>query len=421
MDKDLILDILKVSVTPALGCTEPGAVAYAVARAYELLHEEVEILNIYVDKNILKNGMFVSIPGTKEKGIMFASALALVCGKSDYKLQVLKDVTDKDIEKAKEILDKKIIKLSLEKDIEGLYIKVFAKSKNHEAEVIIKNNHDNIVYERKDEQIIKSNDNMKTIDEGSLKNRIKEFNIDELIDFADTVEFDKIKFIDDGIKMNKKIAYAGYNEEVGIGIGKMLKSQVKDVESLAKALTASASEARMSGYPLPVMSSAGSGNHGLVAILPIAIIGQENGFNDEKIIRAVTLSHLLTGYVKAYIGVLSPICGCGVAAGVGASAGLTYIYGGSKEQIKAAVKNVLAGISGMICDGAKIGCAYKLSISVTSALEASKLALNNMFIPSDNGILGITAEKTIQNLGVISNEGMKNTDDVILDIMLKKQ
>jgi len=216
------------------------------------------------------------------------------------------------------------------------------------------------------------------------------------------------------------IANIGINDNLGQGIGKYLYDKSNDIFSKAKAFTAAASEARMSGYMLPVMSSAGSGNHGLVTIIPIAVIGADMNISKEKIIRSIALSHLVTIYVKAYLGTLSPVCGCGVAAGVGCAAGLTYMMGGNKEQIKGSIDNMIAGISGMICDGAKLGCSYKVSVAVDAAIDASNMALNNIYIPSDNGILGETAEKTVLNLAKVSNEGMSNTDSTILDVMLQK-
>ncbi|WP_448589419.1 L-cysteine desulfidase family protein [Thermodesulfobium sp.] len=423
---DIILQILRDSVKPALGCTEPGSVAYAVSRAKEILGEEISKLTISVDKNILKNGMFVTIPGTKEKGIVFAAALSLVCGRSEYGLEALRDVNDSDIEKAKEIIKNKnnVISLELKKDIEGLYIKIEAEGYSHKSVVIIENRHDNIVFESKDDLVTKSDKVTNKVPNNHIKNKIKDFSIYELIDFVDNVEIEKIEFISDGIEMNKKIAYAGLKEDVGVGFGRFIREKVVDTESLAVALTVSASEARMAGYPLPVMSSAGSGNHGLVAIIPISIIGEQSGFNKEEIIRAVALSHLLTSYVKSYTGVLSPLCGCGIAAGAGCSAGLTYLRVKNKVKkvkIVNSIKNVLAGLSGMICDGAKIGCAYKLYLSSISAIEASNMAINDIVIPSDNGILEDKAEDCIRNLGRISTEGMKDTDDTILDIMVNKR
>lgn len=426
-NNQLIVDILKNQVTPALGCTEPGAVGYAVARAKELLGTEVKELLISVDKNILKNGMDVGIPGTNERGIVFAAALSLVIGKSEYILEVLKDVSDDSIKKAFKIVESKIIKLELKENTQGLYICVDAIGENDKTRVLIKNAHTNIVYESKNDVVI-LDDSVTKIDLRfdhipalkDIKYEIKKLTIDELIDFTNNVPIDELTFIQDGIDMNTRIAMVGILDDLGIGLGKYLYNNASDVFSMAKAYTAAASEARMSGFLLPVMSSAGSGNHGLVAIIPISVIGKEMNISQEKIIRSVALSHLVTIFVKVHIGALSPVCGCGVAAGVGCAAGITYLLDGTHEQIKASIDNMIAGISGMICDGAKLGCSYKLSISVDAAVDAANMALKNIFIPTDNGILGNTPEKTIYNLAEVSNIGMNNTDNIILDVMLNK-
>ena len=424
----LLTDILKNQVTPALGCTEPGAVAYAAARAKEILGSDVKKLYLEVDKNILKNGYSVGIPGTSEHGIIFAAALSLVIGKSEYVLEVLKDVNGESIDKALKIIGLNIIDLKLKSDIQGLYIKAEAIGDRDKATVIIRNAHTNIIYESKNDEVLfdkgtdtitaKSADTSNT--NGEIKYEIKNFTVDELINYADTVPIEDISFIQNGIDMNLKIADAGLKEQTGVGFGNYLYKKASDDFTMAKAYTAAASEARMSGYLLPVMSSAGSGNHGLVAIIPISYIGSKRNISNEKILRSVTLSHLITIFVKVYLGALSPVCGCGVAAGVGCAAGLTYMLGGDNEQIKGSINNMIAGISGMLCDGAKLGCAYKLSISVDAAVDAAKMALERIYIPEDNGILGSTAEKTIQNLAQISNIGMNNTDEVILDVMVNK-
>lgn len=427
MDYKLLIDILKNQVTPALGCTEPGAVAYAVARAKELLGTEVNKLNIEVDKNILKNGMSVGIPGTNEHGIIFASALSLVIGKSEYVLEVLKEVDITSINKALEIVKKDIIKLNLNENISGLYIKVDAEGGGEKATVVIRNAHTSIIFESKNDKVLFDNSNTVGIQsknrqnsKSEIKYEIKEYSIDDLIDFSNNCPIDEIHFIKNGIDMNMRIANVGLSENTGVGMADYFFSHANDVFSMAKAYTAAASEARMSGYPLPVMSSAGSGNHGLVAVIPISFVGNKKDISEEKIIRAVTLSHLVTIFVKVHLGALSPVCGCAVAAGVGCTAGLTYLLGGSNKQIKGSINNMVAGISGMLCDGAKLGCSYKLSISVDAAVDASEMALKNIFIPEDNGILGNTPEKTIINLAQVSNIGMKNTDEVILEVMLNK-
>jgi len=332
-NNELLINILKDQVVPALGCTEPTAVAYAVAKAKEILEEEVVSLDIFADKNILKNGKEVGIPGTHEKGIVVASALALIVGKSEYKLEVLKEVTDASLNIALELIDKNIITLSHKKDTDGLYIEVLAKGKTNTSRVIIRKTHLNIVLIEKNGECLSKEEQSNNASKPSLRDRIKEFKISELKEFVDTVEFENIAFINEGILMNKRIAFDGLHDKLGLGLGNMLNTNEKDFEQYAKAITAAASEARMAGHPLPVMSSAGSGNHGLVAILPIAIIGEGLKLDNEKIVRGVTLSHLVTIFIKSYTGSLSPVCGCGVAAGVGASAGLAYIYEGTITQI----------------------------------------------------------------------------------------
>lgn len=419
-DYELLVNILRDQVVPALGCTEPTAVAYAVAKAKEVLGEDIIGLEIYVDRNIFKNGKEVGIPGTDKKGILTAAALSMVIGKSEYKLQVLKDVSDESLKSALDIIDRNMIKLNLKKDVKGLYIEVIARKGRNSSRVIIRNSHLNIVMiEKNGTQIFSKDSGNNIADKPSLRDKIREFTIEDFKDFVDNVSYEKIKFIEDGINMNEEIGKTGLKLDLGIGIGHLFNNS-SNAEQYAKAITSAASEARMSGYPLPVMSSAGSGNHGLVAILPIAIIGEKMGVKREKIVRSVALSHLVTIYIKSYTGALSPVCGCGVAAGVGASAGLSYLMGGNLAQIKGAIKNMIAGISGMICDGAKIGCSYKLAISVNAALDAAKMANRNIFIPSQDGILDESAEKTIRNLGRISVEGMANTDGVILDVMMKE-
>lgn len=423
MDNLLLINILKNQVAPALGCTEPGAVAYAVARAKEILCSKIEQVNIEVDKNILKNGYSVGIPGTSEHGIIFAAALSMVIGKSAYALEVLKDVNSESIDRALKIVDSKIINLKLNPDIKGLYIKAEVIGEKDTARVIIRNAHTNIIFESKNDEILFDKDEnveASNTDRSEIKYEIKNFTINQLIDFVNTVPAEQISFIQNGIDMNLKIADVGLNKQTGIGFGNYLYKKASDDFDMAKAYTAAASEARMSGYLLPVMSSAGSGNHGLVAIIPISYIGSRRNISNETILRAVALSHLITIFVKVHLGALSPVCGCGVAAGVGCAAGLTYMLNGDKEQINGSINNMIAGISGMLCDGAKLGCAYKLSISVDAAVDAAKMALEKIYIPEDNGILGSTAEKTIQNLAQVSNIGMNNTDKVILDVMVNK-
>lgn len=419
MTNSLLLDILKDQVTPALGCTEPIAVALAVAKAKETLGNMPERIVIKVDKNIFKNALAVGIPGTDEKGLHMAVALALAAGKSEYKLEVLKDITDEDVLRAKDIISENIIHVTIAEDIVGLYVEVEAFSHQEKARVMIKNKHDNIVFVEKNNQVILKKEKAAENKVLLLEN-IKQMSIKDFVQFIKQVDIKHLDLVAQGINMNKKMAEAGIKSDYGKALSRGVCVQDMDYKDYAKFITSVASFARMSGYPLPVMSCAGSGNHGLTAILPVVAVGEKKRVYHEEIIRAVTLSLLVTIYVKSHTGTLTPVCGCGVAAGVGASAGITYLLGGKAWQIEGAIKNMIGTLAGIICDGGKPGCAFKLSISTDAAIESALMALSGIIISSYDGIVDETAEKTIQNLGKVSTDGMANTDEAILGVMLGK-
>jgi L-cysteine desulfidase len=415
MKETSLLDILKAEVTPALGCTEPIAVAYAVAKAKETFSGQIENLKIIVDRNILKNAMGVGIPGTNKKGLKIAAALALIAGKSRYKLEVLKEITAEDVKKAEGIMAQGILDVSTKKDARGIYIEVIARGSGGSVRVIIEDKHDNITMIEKNGKIIYKKDLELQVD---YVGNIRSFTIAELIQFAQNVSLDKIQFVRQGIEMNKRMAQAGL--ENGAYYNRSSLDNKENFKEYAKTLTSAACHARMSGFPLPVMSCAGSGNHGLTAILPVVAVGEAKCIDMETVIRGVTISLLVTIYVKSFTGTLSAVCGCGVAAGVGACAGITFILGGTLNQIEGAINNMIGGISGIICDGGKPGCAFKLSISSGTAVEAALMALNNVFISHEDGIVDQTAEKSIYNLGEVSTKGMQNTDETILKVMMQK-
>lgn len=419
MENSTLLDILKDQVTPALGCTEPIAVALAVAKAKETLGCIPDRIQIKVDRNIFKNALAVGIPGTNEKGLHMAVALALVAGKSKYNLEVLKDVTEQDVLKAKDVIKEKNIQVTIAEGIINLYVEVKAFCHNAKARVLIKDKHDNIVLVEKNGNVVFKTQ-AKSIGKVTLLEDIKKNSIKDLVEFVERIDIKHLDIVTEGIKMNKKIAEAGTASKYGKALSGGVCPEDMNYKDYAKYLTSVASFARMSGYPLPVMSCAGSGNHGLTAILPVVAVGEKKQIDQEKIIRATSLSLLVTIYVKSYTGILTPVCGCGVAAGVGASAGITYILGGNTKQIEGAIKNMIGTLSGIICDGGKPGCAFKLSISADAALESAVMALNDVIISSYDGIVDETAEKTIQNLGKVSTEGMATTDETILGVMLEK-
>lgn len=419
----LIVDTLKSEVLPAMGCTEPVAVALACAKAKELLkYDTISGVEILVSPNIYKNGLCVGIPYTDEVGLMIAGALGVTGGESVRDLQVLEGLTEKDAENAKKLVQSGLINLGIKDTHEKVYVEVNFKTDSGYSKVIIQEKHNNFVHVEFNNDILyhKNCD-----DDASSKktNDLYSLKIREIIKAIEEIDSSKVLFLTEGIEMNEKIAEAALEKTLGMGVGSGFYKSIKsgllsnDLINNAMMLTAAGSDARMSGLSMPVMSSNGSGNHGLTAILPIVAYKRLYDVSDEKIARALAISHLVTGYIKNYIGRLSPLCGCGVAASTGASTAITWLLGGDYEQIDGTIKNMVANISGMICDGAKVGCALKLATAASTAVQSSMLAINNSIVPPRNGIVAENAEETIKNLGILGTDGMDVTDKVILEIM----
>lgn len=434
-----IIELLKKEVKPALGCTEPIAVALAVAKAMEIIDEKCRhydaewrfrsdySLKIEVSGNILKNGMGVGIPGTGMVGLHIAAALGAVCGKSSYGLEVLHDLNDDAISKAKEITDRKAVTVTLAQTDHKLYVKASVEtSDNHCASAVIEDDHDRIVETAYDERILTS----------SLKTRSKEqtqekttrdygLTIREILEFTDNIRYEDIAFILESRTLNLALAEEGLKGNYGLRVGHSISDRANrevfgsDFLCYAMALTAAASDARMAGCTLAAMSNSGSGNQGITVTMPVIAYSIRYGCSDEKLARALVLSHLVAIHIKGYLGKLSALCGC-VIASTGAACGLVYLRGGDYTQICAAIKNMIGNITGMVCDGAKVGCAMKVASGVSSALQSAVLAREGICISEHDGIIEKDIEKTICNLGQIGSVGMQNTDNMILDIMVCK-
>lgn len=434
-----IIELLKKEVKPALGCTEPIAVALAVAKAMEIIDEKCRhydaewrfrsdySLKIEVSGNILKNGMGVGIPGTGMVGLHIAAALGAVCGKSSYGLEVLHDLNDDAISKAKEITDRKAVTVTLAQTGHKLYVKASVEtSDNHCASAVIEDDHDRIVETAYDERILTS----------SLKTRSKEqtqekttrdygLTIREILEFTDNIRYEDIAFILESRTLNLALAEEGLKGNYGLRVGHSISDRANrevfgsDFLCYAMALTAAASDARMAGCTLAAMSNSGSGNQGITVTMPVIAYSIRYGCSDEKLARALVLSHLVAIHIKGYLGKLSALCGC-VIASTGAACGLVYLRGGDYTQICAAIKNMIGNITGMVCDGAKVGCAMKVASGVSSALQSAVLAREGICISEHDGIIEKDIEKTICNLGQIGSVGMQNTDNMILDIMVCK-
>lgn len=422
--KNIIINILKNEVVPAMGCTEPVAVAFACAKSKQVLEDEsIRKIQVLVSPNIYKNGLGVGIPNTEEVGLSISAALGISIGNSNKGLELLEDVDENIVLKAHKILKEIPFKLDIKDTDKKIYIEVNIEGKNNNVHLIIENRHNNIIYIEKNNDVIvskESNDENKDNTEISFLINKK---IQDIVKTIEEIDKEDLLFLLDGMNMNKKMAQKGLEKKVGIGVGYRTKKLIdknvlsNDLLNNSMMITAAGADARMSGVNLPVMSSNGSGNNGLTAILPIVAFNQKYPQTNDKLVKALAISHVINCYIKSYIGRLSALCGCAVAAGTGASAAITWLMGGSHKQIDGAIKNMIANISGMICDGAKPSCALKVSTSASVAVQSALLAINENITFDRNGIIEDSAEKTIKNLGILSNEGMYNMDQSILGIM----
>ncbi|WP_054940951.1 serine dehydratase subunit alpha family protein [Paenibacillus ihuae] len=422
-----LLEILKKEIVPAEGCTEPIAVAYAVSLAAELLQEEITSIQLHLSGNIIKNAMGVGIPGTGQTGLPIAAALGAVIQRSHRKLEILSGLTAEELEQANGIIGRKLLDVELKDTPEKLYIEARVSSANHQATAIISGEHTNIVLLEKDGMPVGIQKDKGDCGEDELRSpEAYAVSLEGIFEFVCNTDYSELKFLLEGARMNKAISDEGLRGDYGLQVGKKMSQRSavnlfgNDVANSVIAATAAASDARMDGSAMPVMTTAGSGNQGIACTLPVIKLAELLGKDDEMLARAIALSNLVTVHVKHYIGRLSPLCGSGIAGGVGANSGIIYLMGGSLEQIKHGIQNTIASLSGMICDGAKSTCALKISTSTNAAIQAATLAMNNIS-PSDNdGVIFEKVEDTIRNMERLVQEGLAATDETILNIMLSK-
>jgi len=431
-----VKDVLRAEVAPALGCTEPVAIALAAAAAASLIPDEpISAIEIWVDPNIYKNGIAVAIPGTKGlNGLDLAGAMGALGGDPVRRLEVLATIDNAVVRNARKLLDHKKVSVNLLKDKQGIYVKTIVRSDTATAEAIIENLHDNIVSLSVNGQPVVDSVLLATGKKGGGKSKLlsveawlKELSLADLVGLLDDLDDDDFTFLEEGVQYNMRLAEYGLKHGSGLGIGKALERLVRqglikrDMIVAARLLTAAASDARMAGVSLPAMSSAGSGNHGLTAILPIWAVKDYIECDRQVILEAIGISHIITAYVKAYTGRLSAVCGCSVAAGAGATAGVTHLLGGTLYHMAGAITNLTEDLAGVICDGAKAGCSLKLATAAGTAVQAALFSLQGVQVQSTDGIIAASAEKTMQNIGLLSTQGMIETDRTILRIMLEKQ
>lgn len=422
-DREAIIALIKREVVPAIGCTEPVAVSLCVARATELLGAKPDSVSVRLSANILKNAMGVGIPGTGMIGLPIAIALGVLVGRSEYGLEVLKDADEQAVEAGRRFIEEKRISVQLKEGItEKLYIEVTVTASGHYAEAIISGGHTTFVYMRRDDEVLL--DERKPSSEQANVQDV-ELTLQRVYDFATTSPIEELQFILESRRLNKAAAESAFSADYGHSLGKTLRGE-KEIKIMGDSIfsrilsyTSSACDARMGGAMVPVMSNSGSGNQGITATLPVVVYGEECGASEEQIIRALTLSHLTVIYIKQSLGRLSALCGCVVAAS-GSSCGITYLMGGGYEEVAMAVKNMIANLTGMICDGAKPSCALKLASGVSTAVLSAMMAMEHRCVSKLEGIIDEDVDTSIRNLTSIGRDGMDETDKLILNIMTEK-
>lgn len=418
-EREAIVALIKHEVTPAVGCTEPIAVALAVAKVTELLQNIPEKIDVFLSANVLKNAMGVGIPGTGMSGLPIAIAMGAVVAKPELSLEILRELTPEQIERGKELVAEKRIQIHLKENIEDkLYIQVTAVLGGNSAEAIISREHTRFSFVKFNNDILLQEETSENVKQTENSFQLS---FDKVCDFACYTPVDEIAFILRTVELNKAAATESLKGTYGHSVAQTLANGMmgNTVYTRMLSVTAAACDARMAGAMFPVMSNSGSGNQGIAATLPVSVFAEETGKSEEDLIRALVLSHLMTIYIKQSLGRLSGLCGAVVAA-TGASCGVTYLMGGSRDQISYAIKNMIGNITGMICDGAKPSCALKVSNGVSTATLSALLAMDNKVVSDVEGIIDDDIDKTILNLTKIGRDGMNETDRMVLDIMTSK-
>lgn len=423
-ERKQIIALVQREVVPAIGCTEPMAVALCVAKATETLGVKPENIYVALSANILKNAMGVGIPGTGMIGLPIAVALGALIGRSEYELEVLKDCTPAAVEQGKGFIDEKRVHISLKENIdEKLYIEVRCEAGGDRATAIIAGGHTTFIYIDRNGEVLL---NKQKASGGGEEEQAVELTLRKVYDFAMTAPLEEIRFILDTARLNKAAAERSFEGDYGHGLGKILRGTYEhkvmgdSVFSHILSYTSGACDARMAGAMIPVMSNSGSGNQGISATLPVLVYAEENGKSEEELIRALMLSHLTVIYIKQSLGRLSALCGCVVAA-TGSSCGITWLMGGTYEQVAYAVQNMIANLTGMICDGAKPSCALKVTTGVSTAVLSAIMAMENRCVTSVEGIIDEEVDQSIRNLTKIGSKGMNETDRLVLEIMTGKR
>ena len=425
MENDRIIALIKREVVPAIGCTEPAAVALCTAYATEALGVRPERIEVELSGNMLKNAMGVGIPGTGMTGLPVALALGALIGKSDYRLEVLKDVCPEAVAEARRFMDEGRISIGLTKESdETLYLAVSCLAGERRSRAVIARDHTRLVY--LEGPCCRTLDRRGELGRQEVEAAEDGLTLRRVFDFATTAPLKDIEFINESRRLNEAAAEEALRGNYGHELGKTLSRPLgkgimgDSIFSHIISATSCACDARMAGAMIPVMSNSGSGNQGIAATLPVVVFARENHNTEEELTRALVLSHLTAIYIKQSLGKLSCLCGC-VVASTGSSCGMTWLMGGGYEQVAYSVKNMIANLAGMVCDGAKPSCALKVSSGVSTAVLSAMLAVQNHSVSSYEGLIEDDVDRCIHNLTRLGSVGMQETDKMVLDIMTHKK
>lgn len=420
----ILTEIIKEDMKPALGVTEPGAIAFAVAKAKSYITEEIEKVKVRLNSGIYKNAFTCGIPNSDEVGNLFAAALGVVAGKADRGLESLEDVTKEDNKKAQKLIDEGKIKVELNRISSDIFIEVEIITQKENSIVRIEGTHTNIVEIIVNGETIFSKE-LEKKEENKEEIVLHRYSVKDILKYIDNVDISEIEFVMKAHDMNMILFQEGLNNKKTTFVKQLWKMNGEKIFSdnslnTAQLLCNGAIEARVLGLNKPAMSITGSGAHGIITTLPLLAECRANKISDEKLIRATMLSYLICTYIKEYSGRLSAFCGCGIAGGIGVACGIGYLRGAGAEEITNIINNMSAGITGMICDGGNQGCTMKGIVAVDAAFRAVEMAMNNTYIFNVHGINGNTPEKTMMNMGRIASPGMIETEKVIVDIFREK-